>query len=204
MENDNDAYNKVDDLIMVDLQQPSVIVDQLGVVLEPRALESSLMMTDFSFASLSPSKCHFRDISSACSYNTWNGKSILSQTHNSPQLTAPKQTWTKLKYNVLKGKYNKQLFSQNKNSRSSLTQLLNGAICSLIISARGCSAFFPLVFTSSTWKEKQELFQRGYLTLGFFILNAGGFVFFIAPPIKDWVSSLPCETILYQISNFWD
>jgi len=103
MENDNDAYNKVDDLIMVDLQQPSVIVDQLGVVLEPRALESSLMMTDFSFASLLPSKCHFRDISSACSYNTWNGKSILSQTHNSPQLTAPKQTWTKLKGNVLKG-----------------------------------------------------------------------------------------------------
>jgi len=94
MENDKDGYNKVDDLTMVDLQQPYVIVDQLGEVLEPRALESSLMMTDFSFASLSPSKCHFRDISSA--------------------------------------------------------QLLNGAICSLIISARGCSASFPLVLTSST------------------------------------------------------
>jgi len=92
MENDKDGYNKVDDLTMVDLQQPYVIVDQLGEVLEPRALESSLMMTDFSFASLSPSKCHFRDISSACSYNTWNGPSILSQTHSNPQLTAPKQT----------------------------------------------------------------------------------------------------------------
>jgi hypothetical protein len=94
MENGKDAYNKVDDLIMVNLQQPYVIVDQLGGVLEPRALESSLMMADFSLASLSPSKCHFRDISSACSYNAWNSPSILSQTHthSNPQLTAPKQT----------------------------------------------------------------------------------------------------------------
>jgi hypothetical protein len=61
---------------MVDLQQSVISIDQFGELLVPNALESSLTMTDFSLAPLSPSKCHFRDISSACSYRIWKDTSI--------------------------------------------------------------------------------------------------------------------------------
>jgi hypothetical protein len=86
---------------MVNLQQLPVSVNHLGGVLEPSDLESSLMMIDFSLASLSPSKCHFRDISSACHYRTGKSTSVFV---TKLQESAPQAD--SIKTEVLEGKYN--------------------------------------------------------------------------------------------------